>query len=58
MLVEVNGKHISVTISIGVSQYDGGELPDETVNRADAALYTAKNGGRNQVGFAAKPGVA
>ncbi len=58
MPVEVNGKHISVTISIGVSQYDGGELPDETVNRADAALYTAKNGGRNQVEFAAKPGVA
>ncbi len=40
---------ISVTISIGVSQYDGSESPDQTVNRADAALYAAKGGGRNQV---------
>jgi len=40
---------IRLTISVGVSQYDGVEIIDQTVNRADNALYGAKNGGRNQV---------
>jgi diguanylate cyclase (GGDEF)-like protein len=39
---------IPVTISIGVSQYDGAELYEETISRADAGLYAAKNNGRNR----------
>lgn len=40
---------VSVTLSIGVSQYDGAESCEELIGRADAALYAAKNGGRNRV---------
>lgn len=44
------GKHtIAVTISIGISQYDGAESYEATLNRADIGLYAAKNGGRNRV---------
>jgi diguanylate cyclase (GGDEF)-like protein len=56
--VEVNGQQIAVTISIGVTQYDGTEPPDQTVTRADTALYAAKNGGRNRVEVAAAPKAA
>ncbi|OHC70488.1 MAG: diguanylate cyclase [Rhodocyclales bacterium RIFCSPLOWO2_02_FULL_63_24] len=51
--IEANGEQIATTISIGVSQYDGVENPDQTVSRADAALYAAKHGGRNRVEVAA-----
>jgi diguanylate cyclase (GGDEF)-like protein len=44
---------IKVTISIGVSQFDGHEAAEQTVNRADTALYAAKAGGRNRVCLAA-----
>lgn len=56
--IVVNGQTIPVTISIGVSQYDGTELPDLTVNRADAALYEAKNAGRNRVKVATQSNMA
>lgn len=45
---------IKLTISIGISQYDGIEDIDQTVNRADTALYSAKNAGRNLVCMAAE----
>jgi diguanylate cyclase (GGDEF)-like protein len=41
-----------VTLSIGVAEYrmsDKDEL--EIINRADQALYTAKQNGRNQIQF-------
>nr|MBL8411954.1 GGDEF domain-containing protein [Dechloromonas sp.] len=40
---------LQVTLSIGVSEFDGEETPDQAINRADQALYAAKDGGRNRV---------
>lgn len=41
---------ITVTVSIGATVYDGTEITADTLlRRADEALYTAKNQGRNQV---------
>jgi diguanylate cyclase (GGDEF)-like protein len=43
-------KRIAVTVSIGVAGSDGASgAPDDVVQAADAALYRAKQGGRNQV---------
>lgn len=41
----------TITVSIGVSTYDNGLTLDEFVRRADKALYTAKNNGRNRVEY-------
>ncbi|MDO8933236.1 MAG: sensor domain-containing diguanylate cyclase [Rhodocyclaceae bacterium] len=49
MCFEVDGGPVAMTISVGVAQYDGSELPDQTIRRADAGLYRAKNAGRNRV---------
>lgn len=38
-----------VTISLGVTTYKSGESPEELLNRADKALYEAKNSGKNKV---------
>ena len=37
------------TCSVGVAEWDGVEMPSTLLSRADAALYAAKDGGRNQV---------
>lgn len=39
----------SVTISIGVGEFDQDETVHECVGRVDSALYMAKEGGRNKV---------
>jgi diguanylate cyclase len=39
----------TITVSIGVAQYRPGESLEDLVNRADKALYFAKNTGRNRV---------
>lgn len=47
---EFEGTKIPVTISIGVAQISlGNETGDQAVARADAALYSSKHNGRNQV---------
>ena len=38
-----------ITISIGIAQFDGKESLEELIERADKALYEAKEAGRNQV---------
>ncbi len=43
---------ISITISIGVAQRSEGEARNSLIERADAALYEAKRGGRNRVALA------
>ena len=48
---------VAITVSIGVAQAAGPDRLDAAVREADAALYEAKNGGRNQV-RPADPGVA
>ncbi len=41
-----------ITLSGGVAQYVPGEDIDDLIGRADAALYTAKHNGRNQISAA------
>lgn len=53
--VEIKGQMIPVTVSIGVTEYLPGESMDNTIARADRALYEAKQGGRNRVCGAATP---
>jgi diguanylate cyclase len=38
-----------ITVSIGAAQYRPGESTETLINRADQALYFAKNAGRNRV---------
>ncbi|MFN3716675.1 MAG: GGDEF domain-containing protein [Thiobacillus sp.] len=42
-----------VTVSIGVARHQPGESPSRFIDRADQALYAAKQGGRNRVSLAA-----
>lgn len=50
------GEQLSkITMSVGVAQYYKGESIEELIERADAALYTAKHNGRNQVAAAPTP---
>jgi two-component system cell cycle response regulator len=47
---EWEDKQISVTVSLGVAALRPGEnVPDSMVRRADAALYKAKEAGKNRV---------
>jgi len=39
----------TLTCSIGATMYGEGETIQETIKRADEALYTSKAGGRNRV---------
>jgi diguanylate cyclase (GGDEF)-like protein len=45
----VNEQKVHVTISAGISYFDGNNDINNLVNQADRALYKAKENGRNQV---------
>lgn len=44
-----NDRRLRVTVSVGIAASDGHPDYERIVERADAALYQAKNGGRNRV---------
>ncbi len=48
MDVEFEGKHLSVTASIGVAEMLSGEDDTKLVRRSDDGVYAAKEAGRNQ----------
>jgi len=42
-----NGQELTVTVSVGVAELKIGETQDQVIARADAAMYCAKDKGRN-----------
>jgi diguanylate cyclase len=48
-LFEHEDLQLSVTVSIGLAEYLKGDAPSNWIERADQALYRAKQGGRNQL---------
>lgn len=47
--IEYDGERIQTTLSVGVAQLAPGESLEKLMNRADQALYSAKELGRNRV---------
>ena len=44
-----NGSEFFISVSIGVSEYRAGDTRETLLQRADQAMYTAKESGRNKV---------
>ncbi|WP_027331115.1 diguanylate cyclase [Marinimicrobium agarilyticum] len=45
------GVEVDITLSLGVAQYTAGDSRESLLERADAAMYNAKQEGRNRVSF-------
>lgn len=52
--MEVKGQKFNVSVSIGLACRESSDDKDALFNRADAAMYDAKNGGRDQIKVAHK----
>jgi diguanylate cyclase (GGDEF)-like protein len=50
--VEHGGRNIRLTVSVGIAEVEPGETPDAWLQRADQALYDAKNAGRDRLACA------
>jgi len=48
-IINYEGTEIRITCSIGLAEYISGETLEASVKKADAACYSAKRAGRNQV---------
>ncbi|MCO7226279.1 GGDEF domain-containing protein [Pleionea sp. CnH1-48] len=48
-IVVADGESINVSMSFGVSEFENSDTAQDVFNRADKALYRAKEKGRNQV---------
>lgn len=55
--VDIGEAVVSPQASIGIALLEPGEAEDAVIARADAALYAAKDAGRNRAVAAASPGV-
>jgi len=54
--VMINGNRCNVGASIGISVYpDDGVTIDELISKSDEAMYSVKQGGRNNYKIAAEP---
>jgi diguanylate cyclase (GGDEF)-like protein len=49
--VTTSGKVVDVSVSLGITSWSPGQSLDDALNKADAALYEAKQAGRNQLIF-------
>jgi diguanylate cyclase (GGDEF)-like protein len=47
--IPFDGTHLQITTSIGLAQLHANESLDQLINRADRALYRAKQSGRNRL---------
>ncbi len=47
--IDIDGQNLTVTLTMGVAEFDGESDPSACIKRADAALYLGKNSGKNQV---------
>ncbi len=50
--LHIQGAFVSMTVSGGLAAFQPGDTADEILARADAALYRAKESGRNQIQMA------
>jgi diguanylate cyclase (GGDEF)-like protein len=55
MTIDHGGEALRVTVSIGLCQAQGGESAERWLDRADRALYDAKERGRDRVAHSALP---